>query len=307
MTVVKIFGILIIIVILFSIVLCIDECSQSNDGIVTPDKLEIAGPLSNCLKVVDGEYEIVTEGNWGRLSVKLEAIKVADKSLLGSDIVISASILNEKGMPVTMIDEFKSANFYSINETSGYESDAEKNAKIAKIAKIAKFDADLKQLLNNGSGQLIVELSGGCPAGEVSKASKFFVTSISGNSITSDFTGTIEKNKNIVLRNVEFQYNKAELKSKSFKELEKLVNALSKDQSLKIEISGHTSDDPGDDAYRNQVLSEERARAIYDYLIEHNIASSRLSHKGYGSTMPIADNETESGRQKNRRVEFRVK
>lgn len=107
--------------------------------------------------------------------------------------------------------------------------------------------------------------------------------------------------KPIILRNVLFETNKSVLKSESFKELDKLVLQLQK-SPMAIEIRGHT-DNVGDVA-KNQLLSEERAKAVVNYLISKNINRNRLSYKGFGSSKPIADNNTEEGRMKNRRVEF---
>ena len=73
---------------------------------------------------------------------------------------------------------------------------------------------------------------------------------------------------------------------------------------MKIEIIGHT-DNKGE-GIMNQELSEERAKAVFNYLISKNIPSQRLSYRGLGSSKPIASNETEAGRKKNRRVEFVV-
>jgi outer membrane protein OmpA-like peptidoglycan-associated protein len=73
---------------------------------------------------------------------------------------------------------------------------------------------------------------------------------------------------------------------------------------MKIEINGHT-DNIGSDQY-NLNLSEKRANSVTDYLVENGIANQRLVAKGYGETMPKATNETEEGRQVNRRVEFAI-
>ena len=73
---------------------------------------------------------------------------------------------------------------------------------------------------------------------------------------------------------------------------------------MKIEISGHT-DNVGD-ANFNLKLSENRASAVYNYLLEQKIAPERLTFKGYGQTQPIADNSTEEGKSLNRRTEFMV-
>ncbi len=85
-------------------------------------------------------------------------------------------------------------------------------------------------------------------------------------------------------------------------QLDKLLELLSKKTEINVEISGHT-DSTGTEE-RNKILSKERARSVYNYLVSKKISTSRLGYKGYGSVKPVATNETESGRQKNRRIEF---
>lgn len=108
----------------------------------------------------------------------------------------------------------------------------------------------------------------------------------------------------IVLENIFFDFDKSVLLPQSFVELKKLTDILSAHPEMKIELSGHT-DSKGKDKY-NQKLSENRAKAVYDYLIGKGIDKSRLKYKGYGATQPIADNSTDEGRAKNRRVEFKI-
>ena len=88
-------------------------------------------------------------------------------------------------------------------------------------------------------------------------------------------------------------------------ELEKLYQLLLEYPSMKIIIRGHT-DSKGNDAY-NLGLSEARALAVYTWLVQKGIDSSRLDFKGVGELQPIASNDTGEGRQTNRRVEFEVK
>jgi len=114
----------------------------------------------------------------------------------------------------------------------------------------------------------------------------------------------IKKDEIVILKNIFFDTDKFELKTASTAELEKLFDLLIKNPKLKIEISGHT-DNVGDDKY-NQVLSENRAKAVYDYLLSKGIAKERLTYKGYGETKPIETNDTEAGRAINRRTEFKV-
>ena len=87
-------------------------------------------------------------------------------------------------------------------------------------------------------------------------------------------------------------------------ELEKLVDIMTDYPHLSIEIGGHT-DNIGSEAY-NQKLSEARAKAVVDYLLEKKVNPVRLSYHGYGSIKPITSNATEAGQAKNRRVEFTV-
>ena len=106
----------------------------------------------------------------------------------------------------------------------------------------------------------------------------------------------------IVLENVLFETNKSVLLQPSFASLDKLASQLEYNSLMKIEIRGHT-DNVGNTS-KNQTLSEQRAKAVLDYLVAKGIEASRLSFKGFGSSAPIASNDKEEGRKKNRRVEF---
>ena len=114
----------------------------------------------------------------------------------------------------------------------------------------------------------------------------------------------IEIGSKVILNNIFFDTNKFDLKPESLAELQKLVDFLNLNTSLKIEISGHT-DNVGNDQL-NQTLSENRARAVYQYLVENKIDPARLQYKGYGKTQPIATNDTDEGRSQNRRTEFKI-
>ena len=106
----------------------------------------------------------------------------------------------------------------------------------------------------------------------------------------------------VILNNVFYESGSAELLQRSYFELENLFNLLKEHPDMKMQIRGHT-DSVGTDQ-DNQVLSEARAKAIYDYLLAKEISAERISYVGLGESMPIADNDTEKGRQKNRRTEF---
>ena len=115
---------------------------------------------------------------------------------------------------------------------------------------------------------------------------------------------TLKPNKLIVLHNIYFEFDKADLHPRSERELQQLVAIMNNDPMMEIEIIGHT-DDMGSDAY-NMQLSRMRAYSVKKYLVENNIAESRLLISGKGDTEPLATNATEGGRQKNRRIEFRI-
>jgi outer membrane protein OmpA-like peptidoglycan-associated protein len=112
------------------------------------------------------------------------------------------------------------------------------------------------------------------------------------------------KKRAIILKNVLFENNKANLLPVSFPELEKLVNMLKQNTFISIEVRGYT-DNVGKEK-DNKLLSELRAKAVCDYLISKHISDKRLIYKGMGSEKPIASNETEEGRRQNRRVEFAI-
>ncbi|MFL5762414.1 MAG: OmpA family protein [Bacteroidia bacterium] len=108
----------------------------------------------------------------------------------------------------------------------------------------------------------------------------------------------------IVLKNIFFDFDKATLRPESNNELERLTKLLNDVPSLKIEISGHT-DSKGADDY-NKTLSNNRAKAVLDYLVKAGISAGRLTSVGYGEEQPIATNDTDEGRQLNRRTEFKI-
>ncbi|MDX1702484.1 MAG: OmpA family protein, partial [Melioribacteraceae bacterium] len=114
----------------------------------------------------------------------------------------------------------------------------------------------------------------------------------------------LEKEGDLSFSNINFEYNSAELTGDSKLILDNVVHVLEKLDTLNIEIQGHTDSD-GSDIY-NQNLSERRAASVKNYLVSSGINPDRLSSKGYGEKNPIAENTTEEGKAKNRRIEFKV-
>ncbi len=113
----------------------------------------------------------------------------------------------------------------------------------------------------------------------------------------------VEKEKIVIMKKVHFEFDKAVIRPVSFRILDAVVEVLQQNPDVQVvNVEGHT-DSKGSDEY-NDKLSVRRANAVRDYLIAHGIQGSRLKSVGYGETKPIADNETDEGRAKNRRVEF---
>ena len=107
----------------------------------------------------------------------------------------------------------------------------------------------------------------------------------------------------IIFRNINFDFDKANIKPESIPILDEVVDYLKANPNVKMEIQGHT-DNKGTAAY-NLKLSDRRAAAVKTYLVSKGIDADRLTTKGYGLTKPVAPNNTEEGRARNRRVEFK--
>jgi len=108
----------------------------------------------------------------------------------------------------------------------------------------------------------------------------------------------------LVLTGINFKFDSSQIEPNSEVILDRGVDTLKKVDSIDVRIEGHT-DSIGSDAY-NLKLSERRANAVRDYLIQHGINGARLSTEGRGESQPVAPNDTDAGRYQNRRVEFHV-
>lgn len=106
------------------------------------------------------------------------------------------------------------------------------------------------------------------------------------------------------VQGIEFETGSAVIRTRSYPILDKVADILDRYPGYKVSIGGHT-DSVGSSA-TNQSLSEKRAEACYNYLLNKGVAANRMSHNGYGESQPIADNRNSAGREKNRRVEFNV-
>jgi OmpA-OmpF porin, OOP family len=146
-------------------------------------------------------------------------------------------------------------------------------------------------------------------------ADKFFAISENLNLDSLVKTGHKEIHRNLYLvpieigqvvrlNNVFFDFDKWNLRPESYVELDRVVALLSENPSIEIEMGAHT-DSRGSDEY-NLRLSENRAKSVMEYILSKGIAASRITSHGYGESKPVATNETDDGRQLNRRVEFKI-
>ncbi len=183
---------------------------------------------------------------------------------------------------------------------------------------IELYDNESEELLaeftnNTETGEYLISLPGGKNYGISVSAEDYLFHSenmrVAENEMAREIINDInlkrvEVGESIVLNNIFFDSGSYTLSSESFVELGILIKLLTDNPSIKIEVAGHT-DNVGS-ASVNKRISEQRAKAVVDFLTGRGIDPSRLTFKGYGFDKPIASNETEEGRQLNRRTEFEV-
>ena len=185
-------------------------------------------------------------------------------------------------------------------------------------AEIEIIDNELNEVVanfesNSKTGKYLVTLPSGRNYGIIVNANGYLFHSENVNIPASYGYQEIEKNielnqlvagSKIVLKNIFFDFDLATLRLESTSELNRLVKLIKQYPAMKIEISGHT-DNKGSDQY-NQKLSENRAKSVVDYLVEKGISKDQLVFAGYGEAQPMSTNDTEEGRQLNRRIEFKI-
>ena len=180
-------------------------------------------------------------------------------------------------------------------------TDNEKNQIISKIKS------------NSATGKFLISLPSGKNYGiNVKKEGYLFYSdnlTIPDTAAYKEIIKTIPLEKlivgsKIVLKNIFYDFDKATLRPESVSELDRLLELLHNNTTMKIELSSHT-DSKGTDDY-NMKLSQARAQSVVDYLINKGINKDRLVAKGYGESQPIATNDTDEGRQMNRRSEFKI-
>jgi outer membrane protein OmpA-like peptidoglycan-associated protein len=197
----------------------------------------------------------------------------------------------------------------------GYVFDAKTNARLEASLDLIDLQTKLTvaTIRSNGNGDYLVPLPTGKDyAFSVNRKGYLFYsenfslkTSDTGQPFEKNIPLTpLEPNAVAVLRNIFFPSNQFTLDPASATELDKLVALMQDNPTMVAEISGHT-DNVGSDA-ANQQLSENRARSVVEYLVQHGVQAQRLKAKGYGETKAIDSNDTEEGRAQNRRTELKV-
>jgi hypothetical protein len=223
-------------------------------------------------------------------------------SLGGSDIVKIKLITELRPNPVVLIR----GKVYNAKtkETIGANIEYE-NLKDGKNAGVANSDPL--------TGEYKIVLPYGVNYGFLAYTDKFI--SVSDNldlssvaayqEITRDlYLVPLEVGSTIRLNNIFFDIGKATLRSESYPELDRLIGIMTENSKMVIELSGHTDNVGSSDA--NLKLSNDRAQSVVDYVVSKGIEVGRLTAKGYGETKPLTANDTEEGKQLNRRVEFTI-
>lgn len=214
-------------------------------------------------------------------------------------------------------DLYEAARPFTVSYVKAHVTDASTNENLAANFEIIDVETG-KIIVSNTTDKKRGEFLASLPAGKnymlnVNKEGYLFYSDYfeCKNAIDEQhaFVLDIKLNKpkageRVVLKNIFFDVNKFDLKPESTSELNKLIAFLRNNPTSKIEISGHT-DNIGDKKL-NQVLSQNRAKAVYDYLVGNNIVATRLAFKGYGDTKPLANNDTAEGKAQNRRTEFTI-
>ncbi|MCD6017624.1 MAG: OmpA family protein [Bacteroidetes bacterium] len=250
----------------------------------------------------------------------------------GDKDIYRITFLGPEKAPVTMnednllasvaapVSEFKAEKIVSsgpkMTILKGVVSDAKTHQLLE--AAIELIDNTLNEVIatfksNSTTGKYLVSLPSGKNYGIAVKKDGYLFHSENFDLKSSEEFQEVEKNidlkqievgQSIVLRNIFFDFDKATIRSESANELDRLIKLLTDNATLKIELGSHT-DSKGSDDY-NQKLSQSRSQSVVTYLIGKGISTDRLVAKGYGETMPVATNDTEVGRQENRRTEFKI-
>jgi outer membrane protein OmpA-like peptidoglycan-associated protein len=288
----------------------------------TPQNLgyPINGPDDDVFFVVSGSgkrayFASAKQGGYGEKDLyKITFLGPEKKPLLSTQDQLLAMVAN----PVNNLKAEASVETKSAKLTvlKGVITDAKTNQPLEAMIDLIDNDANLVLATfksNSASGKYLVTLPSGKNYGiAVKKESYLFHSENFNIPEGADYQEynkdvalkKIEVGSTIVLRNIFFDFDKATIRPESANELDRLIKLLNDNPTLKIELGSHT-DSKGSDDY-NLKLSDSRSKSVVEYLITKGISASRLVAKGYGETKPMDTNDTDAGRQNNRRTEFKI-
>jgi len=280
----------------------------------------INGPDDDVFFVVSGSgnrayFSSSKQGGYGDKDIyKITFLGPEKEPLLSTEDQLLAMVANPiSNLKTEAAVEIKSAKLTILK---GVVTDAKTGAVLE--AAIDLIDNDKNEVLatfksNSATGKYLVTLPSGKNYGIAVKRDGYLFHSenfnLPDNADFQEFNKDvalkkIEVGSTIVLRNIFFDFDKATIRPESANELDRLIKLLNDNPTVKIELGSHT-DSKGSDEY-NMRLSDSRSKSVVEYLISHGIPAGRLVAKGYGETKPIDTNDTDAGRQNNRRSEFKI-
>ncbi len=179
------------------------------------------------------------------------------------------------------------------------------------ITNLEKNETIVKKVRKDENGKFVVDLRDGDkyeinvngPKGYAFYNTKVDMSETDNKKLDVKLKALTAKTK-LVLNDITFETNSADLNASSYEELDRVVKLLIDNPEIKMEISAHT-DDVGSNGY-NTKLSGKRAQSVVDYLVTNELPFNRLIAKGYGETTPVVKNDTEENRARNRRVELKI-
>lgn len=264
-----------------------------------------------------GYYAAVKKEGYGNRDIYMITFLGKEKfPMLGAEDNLIASLSAPVTDAIAMVSEAVSLKSTAITLLKGIVTDEKTGQPIEAIITLTdnstgKEIANFKS--NSKTGKYLVSLPSGKNYGIALKNDNFLFhsenfeipLSSAYQEITKDVPlKSIAVGSKIILKNVFYDFDKATLRNESQTELNLLVKLLNDIPKMTIELSSHT-DNKGTEKY-NLDLSERRSKAVVDYLISKGIDPKRLTAKGYGFSDPMAPNDTEAGRQLNRRTEFKI-
>jgi outer membrane protein OmpA-like peptidoglycan-associated protein len=262
--------------------------------------------------IMNRNDKVTTQAIGAEFGISLNLGKCKKAPVEAADEVIEPIVLNED-VKNTVVDTIKSevqpdkqidANISLIDSKTGKPVKAtielKENGKIVKTINCGDNGQAIITVTENKNYAINVTADG-----YLYHYDKFDFADISNNPKKEySLDPIVKKETNIEQRPITFQSGLENISPENAETLNIIINKLKENPEMQIEISGHT-DKIGNEA-SNTRLSIKRAQAIADYLVSKGVDSKQLKPIGYGSTKPIADNTTEEGRSKNRRVEFKV-